>query len=129
MTRQRLLKRDEVKSVLSADNVLSSDIISKDPAPNGSGSVLENVCEDHPVESQEEVLQSELPPTESVLSQPPASPNAQAPPKVAGAWGSKPAGAWADLFKNTESASKSVIIYADGQQVSSAEEAKRNQVG
>ncbi len=43
-------------------------------------------------------------------------PAPSAPPKPAGAWGAKPAGTWANLFKNTPTASKSIVIYADSEQ-------------
>ena len=42
------------------------------------------------------------------------------------AWGTKPAGAWADLFKNTETAARSVVIYADSHQASVSEDPSKS---
>ncbi len=52
----------------------------------------------------------------AAAGQPPPPPPPTAPPKAAGAWGWK--SAWADLFKDTDTAARSVVIYSDSAQQS-----------
>ena len=119
-------KGEEVKSVLHESDVHSSDAKVKDTELTDNTSVSENISGDHTLESQQIEKQTEVPSKKNGTSQPQTSPNPPAASKPAGAWGSKPAGAWADLFKNTETAAKSVVIYTDSQQAALAEETKKS---
>ena len=119
-------KGEEVKSVLHESGMHSSYTKVKDTELIDNMSGSEDISGNHPSETQQLEKQTPVVPSaKSGISQPRNSPNPPAAPKPAGAWGSKPAGAWADLFKNTETAAKSVVIYADGQQAALAEETKK----
>ena len=110
---------EEQKAVLTQESVQipESRVIGTESAD--SVSVDGNASNISVVESQQTDTA-----TKGTTSLPQVGNNPTAPSKPAGAWGSKPGG-WAALFKNTETAAKSVVIYADGQQANSTETVKK----